>query len=80
MKVALVILDESLQAKGYVPGINYEFIANVHDEWQIECDEDIADEVGRLAVQAMELAGDKLGFRCPITGESRSGANWAETH
>lgn len=80
MKVALVILDESLQAKGYVPGTNYEFIANVHDEWQIECDEDIADEVGRLAVQAMELAGDKLGFRCPITGESRSGANWAETH
>jgi DNA polymerase I-like protein with 3'-5' exonuclease and polymerase domains len=36
MKRALVILDTNLQEEGYVPGVNYEFVANVHDEWQIE--------------------------------------------
>jgi DNA polymerase-1 len=37
MKRALVILDDQLQKEGYVPGVNYEFVANIHDEWQIEC-------------------------------------------
>lgn len=80
MKVALVVLDKRLQAMGYVPGVNYEFIANVHDEWQIECDADIAEAVGVCAVEAMEQAGRDLKFRCPITGESRTGSSWAETH
>lgn len=80
MKVALVILDKRLQELGYVPGVNYEFVANVHDEWQIECDEGIAEQVGAEAVSAMEHAGVQLGFRCPITGEYRAGNNWAETH
>ena len=80
MKVALVCLDNNLQSMGYIPGVHYEFVANVHDEWQIECDADIADTVGRCAVEAMEEAGRLLKFRCPITGEYRAGSNWAETH
>jgi DNA polymerase I len=80
MKVALVELDKMLQSKGYIAGVNYEFVANVHDEWQIECDESIAESVGLCAVAAMEKAGTVLNFRCPITGEYRSGSSWAETH
>lgn len=80
MKVALVVLDKTLQEKGYVPGTNYEFIANVHDEWQIECDEEIAESIGVCAVEAMEEAGRQLNFRCPITGEYRVGSSWKETH
>jgi DNA polymerase I-like protein with 3'-5' exonuclease and polymerase domains len=80
MKRALVILDDLLQKEGYVPGVNYEFVANVHDEWQIECDEGIADNVGRLAVAAIREAGVSFAFRCPLSGEFRVGSSWAETH
>ncbi|MFN3077211.1 MAG: DNA polymerase, partial [Alphaproteobacteria bacterium] len=42
MKQALVLLDTRLQQLG----IDYKFVANVHDEWQIEVAEDYADMVG----------------------------------
>lgn len=80
MKKALVILDDSLQALGYVPGINYEFVANVHDEWQIECDIEIGECVGQEAVAAIQKAGAYFNFRCPLSGEYRVGRTWAETH
>jgi len=42
MKQALVILDDTLQnEQGLTPGVDYEFVANVHDEWQIECKPDM---------------------------------------
>lgn len=80
MKKALVILDGDIQAAGLVPGVNYEFVANVHDEWQIEVDEAHADLVGNLAVAAIRKAGDHFGFRCPLDGEYKIGRTWAETH
>lgn len=80
MKRALVILDQNLQASGLVPGSNYEFIANVHDEWQLEVDEDKAEEVGRTAAEAIRLAGEYYEFRCKLAGSYDIGNNWAETH
>lgn len=80
MKKALVILDASLQEASYLPGVNYEFVANVHDEWQIEVDESIADLVGKLAVEAIKKAGEVLNFKCPLDGEYKIGNNWSETH
>jgi DNA polymerase I-like protein with 3'-5' exonuclease and polymerase domains len=80
MKKALCILDDSLQAAGLVPGVHYEFVANVHDEWQIEVDEDKAEMVGRMAVEAIREAGRYFNFRCPLDGAYDIGSNWAETH
>lgn len=80
MKKALVILDKKLQAAGLIPGTHYEFIANVHDEWQIEADENLGDQIGCMAVEAMEEAGRHYNFKCPITGEYRTGHSWNETH
>ena len=80
MKKALCILDDSLQAAGLVPGQHYEFVANVHDEWQIEVDEDKAEMVGRMAVEAIREAGRSFKFRCPLDGAYDIGSNWAETH
>ena len=80
MKQALVILDEDLQAAGYIPGHNYEFVANVHDEWQIECDPEIAEDIGRRAVTAIVRAGEHFNFGCPLNGNFGVGRNWAETH
>lgn len=80
MKKALCLLDDSLQAQGLVPGTHYEFVANVHDEWQIEVDDDKAELVGQAAVQAIRDAGVALSFRCPLDGNFEIGNNWAETH
>lgn len=80
MKRALVILDNELQAEGLVPGVHYEFVANVHDEWQIEVNEDITDKVGKMAADAIRKAGEHYNFRCPLAGNYEVGSNWAETH
>ena len=81
MKKALVILDETLQQKGLKPGVDYEFVLNVHDEWQIEVPtKEIADEVGRTAVAAIRAAGEYFKFPCPLDGEYKIGRTWAETH
>jgi DNA polymerase I-like protein with 3'-5' exonuclease and polymerase domains len=80
MKKALVILDEMLQQKGFKPGSDYEFVLNVHDEWQIETKKEIADEVGRTAVAAIRAAGEHFKFPCPLDGEYKIGRTWAETH
>lgn len=80
MKKALVILDQSLKELGYKAGTNYEFVANVHDEWQIECDEAIAETVGKTAVRAIQKAGEHFNFKCPLDGEYKVGNNWSETH
>jgi DNA polymerase-1 len=80
MKKALVILDKRLQAAGYVPGVNYEFVINAHDEWQIETDEGIEHVVGRHAKESIRAAGEHFKFRCPLDGDYKVGNNWAETH
>lgn len=80
MKMALWILDKDLQAAGYVAGVNYEFVANVHDEWQIECDINIGEHVGQLAKDAIRKAGEFFQFKCPLAGEAKVGRSWAETH
>lgn len=80
MKVALTILDDDLKAAGLVPGRDYEFVANVHDEWQIEAREEVAELVGKTAAQSIYKAGEKLGFKCPLAGNYEVGNNWKETH
>lgn len=55
-------------------------VAWVHDEFQMECDEEVAEEVGKLCVLSFERAGDYFNFKAPITGEYKVGNNWKETH
>jgi hypothetical protein len=80
MKVALVIFDQALQAAGLEPGVHYEFVGNIHDEWQLEVDEPYGDLVGRIGRAAIIAAGEDLGCRCPLDGEYRVGHNWRDTH
>ncbi|MCA2979551.1 MAG: DNA polymerase [Myxococcaceae bacterium] len=80
MKKALVILDDRLQASGLAPGVDYEFVANVHDEWQLEVKEEYAEQVGKTAREAIVAAGEAFKFRCPLDGNYVVGTSWAETH
>lgn len=76
MKQALVLLDKKLKSAK----IDYKFVANVHDEWQIEVEEARAEEVGKLGIDSIAEAGQVLSMRCPLTGKYNVGNNWKETH
>jgi DNA polymerase I-like protein with 3'-5' exonuclease and polymerase domains len=76
MKKGLVILEESIRLNT----LDAKFVANIHDEWQIQVLESQADFVGKLGVEAIEKAGQHYNMRCPLTGEYKIGDSWYETH
>ena len=76
MKEALVVFNDLLKSEN----ITDCFVANVHDEWQLEVPEDLADRVGILGVKAIRQAGRNLNLNCELDGEYNVGNNWAETH
>lgn len=76
MKKACILAHEEYEAKN----IPVAQVAAVHDEYQLMCFPQHADEVGKIMVKAIQNAGAAFGFRCPLDGEYRVGKNWAETH
>ena len=79
MKYYLVALDRELQ-KQWVPGKDYEFVGNIHDEVQIEVKESIAEDVAKVCVGAFPLVEEELHFRVKLEGEAKIGDTWEETH
>ena len=76
MKKALILLDDLLKLNS----IQYKFVANIHDEWQIEVKDTQANFVGELAVESIIKSGTHFNLRCPLDGEYKIGDNWSETH
>jgi DNA polymerase-1 len=76
MKQAVVILHNKLRKSK----IDFKMVANVHDEWQIEVEEQRAEEAGMLGKEAIKEAGIMLNMRCPLDGEYKVGNSWKETH
>lgn len=52
----------------------------IHDEIQIAVRPEIQEDAKELALQAIQLAGDELGFSVPLDGEAKVGDNWKDTH
>ena len=73
MKRGLVIFNDKLPEGA-------RFVANVHDEWQLEVDKPLSDMVGTLGIDSIKEAGEFYSLKCPLTGEYNVGSNWAETH
>lgn len=90
VKKALVLLFNQLRADGFVPNLLtgelrrgdevIGFVANVHDEFQMEVPENLAEDVGRLAAEAIRRAGEALSLRCPLAGAYQVGLCWADSH
>lgn len=76
MKKACILAHQQYEARN----IPVAQVAAVHDEYQLMCFPNHADEVGKIMVEAIQKAGASFGFRCPLDGEYRVGMNWAETH
>jgi DNA polymerase I-like protein with 3'-5' exonuclease and polymerase domains len=79
IKMATVILHKKLEEKKYDKNI-CTMVAHVHDELQLQCKSDYADEVGKIAVQSIKDAGTYFNLRCPLDAEYKIGNNWASTH
>ncbi|MFY7953999.1 MAG: DNA polymerase [Armatimonadaceae bacterium] len=80
MKKALVLCRDRLHSDGLNHGDHFAFVANVHDEFQMEVDKDLAEQVGSTAAWAIKAAGEAFGLQCPLAGAYDIGRNWAETH
>lgn len=76
MKKAMTILQEKMSLNA----LDARFVANIHDEWQIEVKESQAECVGVMGVESIEEASKYYNMRCPLTGEYNIGENWYETH
>ena len=76
MKRALLIFHQGIGER------RARFVANVHDEWQLEVDTDTTSPqmVGEMGVDSIRKGGEYYKLRCPLTGTYNIGDNWAETH
>jgi len=93
MKLAIKILDRILQEElgwrcGVLPSgllrpideVDYEFCANVHDEFQTDVRPHLSKQYREQADGSIVKAGEILKLQCPLKGDSREGKNWLETH
>jgi DNA polymerase I len=80
MKQALVLLDKRLMFVGYKEGKDYEFVANIHDEFQIEVNRNYARDIAKHAAESISRAGEYFEFGCELSATSHIGETWAETH
>ncbi len=76
MKQAMINLYQLIQLNTF----DAKFVANIHDEWQLQVKESQADCVGRLGVESIEKVTEQFNMRCNLTGEYKIGGNWSETH
>jgi DNA polymerase I len=92
MKKALVMFVDELGLNGWrledpltgvlrgPAGEYLGFVANIHDEVQMEVDAPIAEYVGKAFARAITEAGVALGLRCPMAGAYQVGDTWADSH
>ena len=76
MKQAMDILYNLIKLNTF----DAKFVANIHDEWQIQVRETQVEAVGTVGVQSIHKAGDHFNLRCPLDGEFKVGESWYETH
>ena len=76
MKKAMCLLQDMLELNV----IDAKFVANIHDEWQIQVKESQADFVGESGCNAIKKAGEYFNMRCELKGEYKIGGDWSETH
>jgi DNA polymerase I-like protein with 3'-5' exonuclease and polymerase domains len=78
----LVESNRLLTAKYGPQGWNGKWAALVwsHDEVQIATRPEIAEDVAGILVDSIRSMTQHFAFRCPLDGEAKIGATWAQTH
>lgn len=79
MAAAYVLANKKLRAK-YTYGEQFGVVCWMHDEVTVECDLDIAEDVGKIMEQCIADAGNFYNIACPHEGESAIGKDWFQIH
>lgn len=79
MSTAYCLLHQRLSEK-YIWGEDYGVVCFYHDEYTIECREEIAEDVKQISEDCIRDAGIMLNISCPHAGEGHIGKNWNEIH
>lgn len=84
-KFWIIRMMDALDAAGLKHGTkktdDYMLCAWVHDEVQLVCrNREVATQVEKASLEAMEQVGIDLGFKCPLAAEAKIGDTWLECH
>ena len=52
----------------------------MHDEVNIECDEDIAEDIKKISEECIAEAANYYKIACPHVGDGKIGKSWWEIH
>lgn len=80
MKMALVTFYDSMVEEFGPHGERWGLCANVHDEFEVECEPSIAGRVKELAEQSIRKAGEHFKLAIRLDGEAKQGFVWYDTH
>jgi len=80
MAAAYNLFHKWMDDRGYTFGKEYGTVCWYHDEWTVECKEEIAEEVASLAEKAITKAGEFYKIPCPHKGDAAIGKDWYEIH
>jgi len=71
-----------MEAGGLVFGYDgdYVIVGFIHDEIQVACKAELAEDVGRQLVNCARAAGNPFNFRIPLDSSYKIGDTWADTH
>jgi DNA polymerase I-like protein with 3'-5' exonuclease and polymerase domains len=64
----------------YKFGEDFGVVCFYHDEIDVECREEIAEDVRKISEDAIVEAGEYYKISCPHRGEGKIGKNWYEIH
>lgn len=79
MAMAYILVNRKLEKK-YVWGKDYGVVCWYHDEFTIECREEIAEDVKQMSEDAIKEAGEYFKIACPHKGSGAIGKNWYAIH
>lgn len=79
MAKSYCIMSENLRKK-YKWGEDYGVVCWYHDEYTVECNPEIVEDVKFIMEDAIREAGEFYGIKCPHKGEGSIGRNWYEVH
>jgi DNA polymerase I len=76
----IVQFHKLMKEAGFIHGRDYYQLLWVHDEIQVAIKKSHAKQIQEISIRAIQIAGEIHNLNCPITGESKTGDTWADTH
>jgi hypothetical protein len=79
-KIWKVLMHRKMRALGFIHGVDYKQLLDVHDEVQWTHKPGLGPIIIKIALDAIKEAGALLGLRGVCRTAGVTGLNWAETH